>query len=251
MPARFGHALPSQDPLTALAWLPSADADTRFVLARDMRGRLSLSDRSQPKASPLQVDFGDGELTRRIRAGRQQALARACGLSARGKLRILDATAGLGRDAFCLAALGAQVTMFERNPLLHLMLEEALARLPAALSANISLMPDDSIEAVWPAVDTIYLDPMFPSTGKRAAPGLEMQYLQALIGPDQDAEDLWQKALQADAQRVVLKRPPRGANVRLGRPDASFGGTRVSYDVYLLETGAAARQPADQSPSRT
>lgn len=247
----YGHLLGAEDPLLDPCPLPPADSHTRFVLQRNPHGKLELTDGDRPKVGALRIDFGDRELARRIKAGRQQPLARACGLNQPGQPRILDATAGLGRDAFCLAALGAEVLMFERHPVLHAMLHDALQRLPRSLASRLSLLPQDSLLAAWPTVDTIYLDPMFPSEGKRAAPGLEMQYLQAMIGADEDAQDLWEKALQADAGRVVLKRPPRGARVRLGEPDASFGGGRVVYDVYLLAsrkaTGEASAFQATES----
>ena len=54
-------------------------------------------------------------------------IARAVGLKpGRPAPRVVDATAGLGRDAFLLAVLGCQVTALERCAALHQALESAL-----------------------------------------------------------------------------------------------------------------------------
>ncbi len=240
----YGHELAPDDPALAGLELPLADASTRYILRRDLHRRLAVFNRDKPRQRPLQIDFHGAEMKRRIQAGRQQVFARACGLHKVGPLRVLDATAGLGRDAYCLAALGCEVLMYERDPLLYAMLRDALTQLPTDATANLRLQPQDSNQAAWPPCDVVYLDPMFPDQGRRAAPGLEMQYLHQLLGPDKDAIQLWQKAMRCGARRVVLKRPPRGARVRLGKPDCSFGGARVVYDVYLPpRTASTGQQP--------
>ena len=64
----------------------------------------------------LMVDFVNGAVGHRLRfgGGRGQALAKAMGLRAGKTPKIVDATAGLGRDSFLLASLGAQVTMIKK-----------------------------------------------------------------------------------------------------------------------------------------
>ncbi len=59
---------------------------------------------------PLSVDFVAGKAAhrRRFGGGRGQLVAKACGLSKGVTPCIVDATAGLGRDAFVLASLGAR-----------------------------------------------------------------------------------------------------------------------------------------------
>ena len=42
--------------------------------------------------------------------------------------QLIDATAGLGHDSLLIAALGAQVQLIERHPILYTLLEDALAR---------------------------------------------------------------------------------------------------------------------------
>ncbi|HES76451.1 MAG TPA: rRNA methyltransferase, partial [bacterium] len=69
---------------------------------------LSLQDCDAPRDEPLRVDFTGGALGFRQRAGfrRDELLARAVGVKGNPLPRVLDATAGLGRDAFMLASLG-------------------------------------------------------------------------------------------------------------------------------------------------
>src|SRR3546814_8546154 len=85
-----------------------------FVLAR-RAGGLELQAPHHPGFKPIRCDWTDAEMSRRVAAGKQQLLARAIGLHKYKDLSVLDATAGLGRDGFVLAALGAQVTMVERQ----------------------------------------------------------------------------------------------------------------------------------------
>ena len=82
------------------------------------------------KPSDLIVDFNGGAVGHRLKfgGGRGQALPKACGLSKGQTPRIVDATAGLGRDSFLLASLGAEVTLIERSKHMHRLLEDGLAR---------------------------------------------------------------------------------------------------------------------------
>lgn len=239
----YGHELPDDDPVLAVSGLASAGPDCRFVLRRSGSGVLQLVDRKSPRLTPLQLDWSGAEMARRLAGGRAQPLARACGLQRRPEVRVLDLTAGLGRDARTLAGLGAHITLYERHPLLQALLLDACSHQAPDLAARLQLRCENALDAIWPAADVIFLDPMFPSAGKRAAPGREMQYLQALLGADEDAESLWRRALDSGVHRVVLKRPPRGARVRLGQPQASYGGGRVVYDVYFSAASTAAADP--------
>src|SRR3546814_20311726 len=80
-------------------------------------GGLELQAPHHPGFKPIRCDWTDAEMSRRVAAGKQQLLARAIGLHKYKDLSVLDATAGLGRDGFVLAALGAPVTMVARQEL--------------------------------------------------------------------------------------------------------------------------------------
>src|SRR5690554_940646 len=83
--------------------------------------------------SELIVDFVNGAVGHRFRfgEGRGHALAKAVGLKGSVTLEIVDATAGLGRDAFLLASLGAKVILIERSKKMHDLLADGLARAAA------------------------------------------------------------------------------------------------------------------------
>ncbi len=107
------------------------------------------------------VDFVGGAVGHRFRfgGGRGQALPRAAGLTGSATPRIVDATAGLGRDAFLLASLGAEVTLLERSPEVHALLADGIARASqaspefAAIVARMTLHLGDARKRVvlkWP-----------------------------------------------------------------------------------------------------
>ena len=70
---------------------------------------------------PLRIYFSAPNLRRRAaQTGKSELLLKAIG--AQNNLRVLDCTAGLGVDAYLMAAYGCHVTMLEQSPVLGLML---------------------------------------------------------------------------------------------------------------------------------
>jgi predicted methyltransferase len=63
----------------------------------------------------LKCSFVEGPILHRLKygKGRGQNLAKAVGMKSNKNRNIIDATAGLGYDAFILASLGANVTLIE------------------------------------------------------------------------------------------------------------------------------------------
>ena len=108
--------LPDAVPVSA------ASSAVDFLLDRQ-GGALTLTQPAAP-AFHFHLDFLAGTLGYRLAQGRarQETLVRAVrGRHALQETRVLDATAGLGRDAALLAAAGLQVMALERDPLLHLL----------------------------------------------------------------------------------------------------------------------------------
>ena len=191
-------------------------------------------------------DFVNGAVGYRFRSGasRRDALARAAGFGKGAIPAIIDATAGLGRDAFLLASLGAQVTLLERSPEVHDRLRDALARAAAegselaAVVARMTLLQGDA-RKLLPGLraDTVMVDPMHPTRGSSAAVKQQMRLLRELVGSDPDALELMQAALACDCRRVVLKWPLRAAPLEgLRKPSHSITGKTVRYDVFM-QTG--------------
>jgi 16S rRNA (guanine1516-N2)-methyltransferase len=215
----------------------SASGSFSFSL-RHRDGRLELVAGHHPGYGPIHADWTSADLRRRIAAGRRQLLARAVGLHRERALRVLDATAGLGRDGFTLAALGARVTMAERNPTVAALLADARRRAldepaTAEAAARIEIVAADARElmAAPAPFDVVYLDPMYPGRGKTALAAKELQVLRELTGGDRDADEL---LLRANARRrIVVKRPSTAPPLAGRPPSVTLSGTQARFDVYL------------------
>ena len=231
-----------------LSLLPAqaTEADRReFELLLQVDGpALTLQIAAPGGGGPVGVDFGDPSMRHRRRGGHNELLGRAVGVGKRPGLTVLDATAGLGRDAFVLADLGAVVHLYERHPVLGHMLQSGLdiARSGAdpwlqAVSARMVLHLEDAARAELHdgECDVIYLDPMFPQRNKTAAVKKEMALFQRLLeGDTADAERLLHWALDQPVARVVVKRPARAGALGGTRPSHSIAGKSVRFDVHVL-----------------
>ena len=180
--------------------------------------RLELRKLDEPKLGAVYVDFVEGAVAhrRKFGGGRGQSIAKAVGLKSGAMPTVVDATAGLGRDAFVLASLGCKVTLIERSPVVAALLQDGLTR--AGQDPEIGPWVRERMQLLQgPAVETlltlterpevIYLDPMFPHKQKSALVKKEMRVFQSLVGPDLDADGLLEPARQLATKRVVVKRP--------------------------------------------
>lgn len=188
--------------------------------------------------SPMKIEFGRQQWQSRRDAGKKQGLVQAC--KPRPGLRIIDATAGWGRDAAILASFGAEVLMIERQPTMAALLEDALQRMlrQDTQSLPLKLIYDDAIQVLQSLMladypDVIYLDPMHPTREKSALVKKDMQLLQHLLGADQDVLALLNIARQKSKQRTVIKWPQRLP--ALQKPNFSLAGKTVRFDIYLSD----------------
>jgi 16S rRNA (guanine1516-N2)-methyltransferase len=193
--------------------------------------------------SSLIVDFVGGAVGHRFRSGegRGQPLAKAAGFSGGVTPDIVDATAGLGRDAFFLASLGARVTLIERSATMHGLLAEGLERARAEggryaeTVARMTLIYGDSrdfLPQLKPQV--ILIDPMHPPRDKTALVKKEMRLIREIVGADPDAVQLMRVALEAAQSRVVLKWPLRGEPMPgVRKPSHQILGESTRYDVFV------------------
>jgi len=200
-----------------------------------------MSQKAEP--AELIVDFIGGAVGHRFRAGegRGQALAKAAGLTGSITPDIVDATAGLGRDAFLLAALGARVTLIERSKKMHDLLAEGLARASAEggkyaqTVERMTLLHGDSsllLPELKPMV--VLVDPMHPPRGNTALVKKEMRQIREIVGADPDSELLMQVALEHAQNRVVLKWPLRAEPMAgLRKPSHQILGKSTRYDVFV------------------
>jgi len=196
---------------------------------------------------PIRADFVTGAVAHRRRygGGRGQLVARACGFGKGVVPQIVDATAGLGRDAFVLASLGAEVLMIERVAAIHALLQAALWQAlndeeVAEIAGHLSLRHADSATSMAQAVSdwphqpqVVHLDPMFPHREKSALVKKEMRVFRELAGDDVDAPRLLEAALDVATHRVVVKRPRKALPIEGPPPQHVIEGKTSRYDLYV------------------
>ena len=232
-------------------------------LALQQTRRLASSGKGRatgPLPGPVRVDFGVESMRHRRRAGHVEMLGRAVGVSGSRRPRVLDATAGLGRDSFVLADMGCEIPLCEREPLIAALLGQGIEDARGSddqwlrtVGGRMQLLTGDATMLFdgtsLPPVDVIYLDPMFPPRDKSAAVKKEMALFQALLDNSSrpgEAEALLAWARRQNVARVVVKRPLRAEPLAGEKPSHSLAGKAVRFDVYVLRgldwraTGAGA-----------
>lgn len=193
----------------------------------------------------LKCDFLHGAVNHRLRfgGGRGQSLPRAVGMKGGLLPSIIDATAGLGRDAFLLAALGSKVTLIERSNIMHALLadgmnaarkaggryEEIIDRMTLIYGDSISLLPQMK-------ADVVVIDPMHPPRQKSALVKGEMRAIRAIVGVDDDQGRLIETAMEAASKRVVVKWPAKAAALDYLRPPShQIIGKSIRFDVFMTK----------------
>ena len=210
-------------------------------------GGLSLSAATDLQTLPTRVDFLAGSLRHRLAtSSRHEGLPKAAGLDkAREPLHVLDATAGLGIDAFQLAAMGCHITLLEKSPVMAALLADGLRRGrntgDADTRAALDRMTLHAVEARdWfmqlrdeHRPDVIYLDPMFPPRQKSAKVKKDMALMQRFLPPNEDIDELVSQARLQARKRVVLKRPGKVDRKALPKPDFQVPGKACHFQVFL------------------
>lgn len=92
--------------------LPLQVDDGEFALQVGELG-LQLQQLGPDAPGPVRVDFVEGGAAHRrlYGGGSGQMIAKAVGIAQGVRPRVLDATAGLGKDAFVLASLGCEMSL--------------------------------------------------------------------------------------------------------------------------------------------
>lgn len=261
----LGDDLPSNDLSTAAT---QKQPDGLCLIYQD--NVLGLKDFSEPKVGAVVVDFTSDAMQYRAKGFnkgqgsiKNEAIGKALGIKGGQTPRIIDATAGLGRDGFMLMTLGAEVTLLERSEVVAALLVDGIHR-----ATHSGLMMDDfssrfkfkSGQAAdllrnWQddtlntaplnsetlntetlntnRPDAIYLDPMFPHKKKSALVKKEMRLFQQLLGPDEDADVLLAPALALAKKRVVVKRPDYAPFLANTEPSMQIKSKKHRFDVYL------------------
>lgn len=238
------------DQLTQRWGLSHCD-DSPFALVLTEQ-RLELRKLDEPKLGAIYVDLAGGAVAhrRKFGGGKGQAIAKAAGLNKGSTPTVLDATAGLGRDAFVLASLGCKVQMVERHPVVAALLDDGLTRakqdseIGGWVSERMSLLHASSHDALAKLAadpdflrpDVVYLDPMYPHPENKKKSALvkkEMRVFQSLVGADHDADGLLEPALALANKRVVVKRPDYAEWLDQRQPSMAIETKKNRFDVYV------------------
>lgn len=187
----------------------------------------------------FQGDF-DGML-RRVTEGRllHEMLYKATKTDRTG-LKAIDATAGMGEDAFLIAANGYDVTLHEQNPVIALLLKDAIRRAKKQpvlkdIASRMHVVEGNSIDILpkrLDPVDLIYLDPMFPGRQKSSLINKKLQLIQKMEAPCIEERELFDAAIQAGPTKIVVKRPLKAPFLAGYKPNYSLDGKAIRYDCY-------------------
>ena len=157
-------------------------------------------------------------------------------------LKAIDATAGMGEDAFLLAAYGYEVTLYEQNPVIAALLKDALRRAKKHMvlkdiAVRMKLIEGNSVECLakqLDPVDVIYLDPMFPARQKSSLINKKLQLIQKLEPPCSEETDLFDAAIWANPEKIIVKRPLKSEFLAGRKPSYTLNGKAIRYDCYTL-----------------
>ena len=245
-----------------LLGVTASGLDLRVV--REAAGRLPEAFRTIAGGRPVRVDLASLDTTSGPGRRLNQPLFKAVGIRKGDpyRPRVADLTAGYGGDAYLLAMAGCEVVACERHPVVRAVLEDAVRRVKVGAGVAIRVMPPmfsseaqrsapggerataaedapDSEKTLRCAsrlndpAEVMYLDPMFPGAAdRRAAEKKPMRLLRLLVGEDEDAGELFERAMAARPRRVVVKRP-HGAPPLGPDPVTSHAGKAVRWDVYV------------------
>ena len=94
---------------------------------------------------------------------------------------------------------------------------------------SVKLMP-----ALLDPVDVIYLDPMFPARQKSSLINKKLQLIQKLEPPCSQETDLFDAAISADPEKIIVKRPLKSEFLAGRKPSYTLSGKAIRYDCYTL-----------------
>ena len=265
--------------LTELA--PSDQEGARDNVESSAPRVVALLDHLQPGTPPFAIHFDRAQIRARLRPSelKRELLIRATGLlgNSAGMNQaapvVWDTTAGLGVESLLMAATGAVVVGFEREPLLAALLKNALERYRTNQRPQLKLSfqtgefaaDRDRIQdwlTRFGVPDVVYFDPMFftEAVNAKSLPKKGMQILRELTQPETTQEfsirlnasvRLFSQLVSADKNiRFVVKQPFGSKDHQLSLfrleevADRSSGwklrrfwvtGKLVEFEVLILE----------------
>ena len=191
----------------------------------------------------LKCSFIEGPILHRLKygKGRGQNLAKAVGFKFNKNRTIIDATAGLGYDAFILASLGANVTLIERSEKIYGLLKAAISEAKlyggeiSKIVNRMELLFGDSKD-ILPNIgpEVVLIDTMYKERKKSALVKSDMRLVREIVGTDADHVDLINVALKNASKRVVIKQPRYAETLdNIKGCSHQILGKTIRYDVYV------------------
>jgi 16S rRNA (guanine1516-N2)-methyltransferase len=225
----------------SLPLITDTQIDYELLLIKH-EGKLSILWQQPKQQTLLNVDFLHGALAHRQRQHlRGEIIAKAVGIKGDYRPIVVDATAGLGRDAFILASLGCEVTLIEQHAVIAALLQDGLQRLQAEKPLPMHFIAGNAIDVLAKLTqkpEVTYLDPMFPPRPNSALVKKDMQILQLLThSQKQEEATLLSTALNTAIKRVVVKRPTYAAPLAGIQPNFSIATKAHRFDIYTQSTG--------------
>ena len=143
---------------------------------------------------------------------------------------------------FLLAAQGYEVTLYEQNPVIAALLKDAIRRAKKNMdlkdiAGRMKVIEGNSVEGMsklLDPVDVIYLDPMFPARQKSSLINKKLQLIQKLEPPCSGEKDLFDAAIRANPDKIIVKRPLKSECLAGREPSYTLKGKAIRYDCYVL-----------------
>ena len=191
----------------------------------------------------LKCSFIEGPILHRLKygKGRGQNLAKAVGMKSNKNRNIIDATAGLGYDAFILASLGAKVTLIERSEKMYEILQNGFNEGVSFggeiknIINRMNLLFGDSKD-VLPKLspEVIMIDTMYKDRKKTALVKNNIRLVREIVGPDSDYVELLKVALNCAKNRVVMKQPRYADPIKeIRKCSHQILGKTIRYDIFM------------------
>ena len=173
-----------------------------------------------------QGDFVETML-HRVTRGRLQheMLVKAVKSDKEGR-KAIDATAGMGEDAFLIAALLKDAI---RRAKKNMDLKDIAGRMKVIEGNSV-----EGMSKLLDPVDVIYLDPMFPARQKSSLINKKLQLIQKLEPPCSGEKDLFDAAIRANPDKIIVKRPLKSECLAGREPSYTLKGKAIRYDCYVL-----------------
>ncbi|MBH44590.1 MAG: hypothetical protein CMD88_03960 [Gammaproteobacteria bacterium] len=152
---------------------------------------------------------------------------------------ILDCTAGFGKDSFILSSMGHCVTMIEKNPIVSILLNNALKRFNNTSKfsddGRLLLFHGDSLDYLYntdQVFDYAYIDFMFDSS-KKTLSSKNLETLKILTEDYNKKKELINLAIHKVRNRVVIKNHIKNDPIYNQKSDYTIYTKLLRYDIYL------------------